>query len=101
MQEAIHWDHRYGRIVNDNLAEYHVPVNADIPPIQIGWIDRPDFEASAFGGKGVGEIGITGVAAAIANAVHHATGRRIRQLPITPDLVMAPADAATQRDANA
>lgn len=89
LQEAIHWDHRYGRIVNDNLAEYHVPVNADIPDIKVGWIDRPDFDASAFGGKGVGEIGITGVSAALASAVHHAVGRRARSLPITPEQVMA------------
>ncbi len=89
MQEATHWDHRYGRITNDNLAEYHVPVNADIPDIEILWIDTPDFNASPIGAKGIGEIGITGVAAAIANAVFNATGRRVRELPITPHAVMA------------
>ncbi len=89
MQEATHWDHRYGRITNDNLAEYHVPVNADIPDIEILWIDTPDFNASPIGAKGIGEIGITGVAAAIANAVFNATGRRVRELPITPASVMA------------
>jgi len=89
MQEATHWDHRYGRITNDNLAEYHVPVNADIPNIEIMWIDTPDFNASPIGAKGIGEIGITGVAAAIANAVFNATGRRVRELPLTPASVMA------------
>ncbi len=91
MQEATHWDHRYGRITNDNLAEYHVPVNADIPDIEILWIDTPDFNASPIGAKGIGEIGITGVAAAIANAVFNATGRRVRGLPITPASLMATA----------
>ncbi len=91
LQEATHWDHRYGRITNDNLAEYHVPVNADIPNIEISWIDTPDFNASPIGAKGIGEIGITGVAAAIANAVFNATGRRVRELPITPEHVMATA----------
>ncbi len=91
MQEATHWDHRYGRITNDNLAEYHVPVNADIPDIEILWIDTPDFNASPIGAKGIGEIGITGVAAAIANAVFNATGRRVRELPLTPASVMATA----------
>jgi len=91
LQEATHWDHRYGRITNDNLSEYHVPVNADIPDIEILWIDTPDFNASPIGAKGIGEIGITGVAAAIANAVFNATGRRVRELPITPANVMATA----------
>ena len=89
MQEATHWDHRYGRITNDNLAEYHVPVNADIPNIEILWIDTPDFNASPIGAKGIGEIGITGVAAAIGNAVFNATGRRVRALPFTSASVMA------------
>jgi xanthine dehydrogenase YagR molybdenum-binding subunit len=89
LQEATHWDHRVGRITNDNLAEYHVPVNADVPQVDVMWIDTPDFDASPIGAKGIGEIGITGVAAAIANAVYHATGKRIRSLPITPDKVMA------------
>lgn len=88
LQEATHWDHRYGRITNDNLAEYHVPVNADIPDIEVMWIDTPDFNASPIGAKGIGEIGITGVAAAIANAVFNAIGRRVRELPITPECVM-------------
>ena len=88
LQEATHWDHRLGRITNDNLAEYHVPVNADVPHIDVMWLDEPDFNASPIGAKGIGEIGITGVAAAVANAIHHATGRRLRSLPITPEMVM-------------
>ena len=85
-------DHRTGRIMNDNLAEYHLPVNADVPSgedFHVQWIDEPDFNASPAGAKGVGEIGITGVAAAIANAVYHATGKRHRELPILPEHLMA------------
>ncbi|MBA2113593.1 xanthine dehydrogenase family protein molybdopterin-binding subunit [Bremerella alba] len=89
LQEATHWDHRLGRITNDNLSEYHIPVNADIPAVDIMWIDEPDFNASPIGAKGIGEIGITGVSAAIANAIYNATGRRCRELPITLEKVMA------------
>ncbi|WP_339897904.1 xanthine dehydrogenase family protein molybdopterin-binding subunit [uncultured Gilvimarinus sp.] len=89
LQEATHWDHRYGRITNDNLAEYHIPVNADIPDLDIMWIDTPDFNASPIGAKGIGEIGITGVAAAVSSAIYNATGKRLRQLPITPEMVMS------------
>jgi len=76
-------DRRHGRIVNDNLADYLVPTNADIPDIEVISVGIPDPHASALGGKGVGELGIVGVAPAIANAVFHATGKRIRDLPIT------------------
>lgn len=78
-------DPRYGRIVNNNLAEYHVPVNADVPDIDILVLDEADAYVNPLGAKGIGEIGITGVPAAIANAVYHATGRRVRELPITLD----------------
>lgn len=78
-------DPRYGRIVNNNLAEYHVPVNADVPDIDILVLDEADPHINPLGAKGIGEIGITGVPAAIANAVYHATGRRVRELPITLD----------------
>lgn len=78
-------DPRYGRIVNNNLAEYHVPVNADVPDIDILVLDEADPHINPLGAKGIGEIGITGVPAAIANAVYHATGWRVRELPITLD----------------
>jgi xanthine dehydrogenase YagR molybdenum-binding subunit len=77
-------DHRFGRVMNANIAEYHVPVNADIHDIEVIFVDEPD-DSNPLGVKGVGEIGIVGVAAAIANAVYHATGRRVRDLPITLD----------------
>jgi xanthine dehydrogenase YagR molybdenum-binding subunit len=77
-------DHRVGRIMNANIAEYHVPVNADIHDIRVIFVDEPD-DSNPLGVKGLGEIGIVGVAAAIANAVYHATGKRVRDLPITLD----------------
>jgi xanthine dehydrogenase YagR molybdenum-binding subunit len=79
-------DHRFGRIMNANIAEYHVPVNADVHDIKVIFVDEAD-DSNPLGIKGVGEIGIVGVAAAIANAVHHATGKRVRDLPITLDKV--------------
>jgi xanthine dehydrogenase YagR molybdenum-binding subunit len=84
LEETI-TDSRYGRIVNPNLGEYHVPVNADIPAIEAYFVPENDPYINAIGAKGIGEIGITGVAAAIANAVYHATGKRVRSLPITLD----------------
>jgi xanthine dehydrogenase YagR molybdenum-binding subunit len=81
-------DPRLGRIVNNNLAEYHVPVSADVPVIDVSWVDERDDHVNPIGVKGIGEIGITGATAAIANAVHHATGRRIRALPITLDKLL-------------
>jgi xanthine dehydrogenase YagR molybdenum-binding subunit len=77
-------DHALGRIVNANIAEYHVPVNADVHDIKVIFVDEPD-DSNPLGVKGVGEIGIVGVAAAIANAVYHATAKRVRDLPITLD----------------
>jgi xanthine dehydrogenase YagR molybdenum-binding subunit len=78
-------DHNFGRIMNANIAEYHVPVNADVHDIKVIFVDEPDKIVNPLGIKGVGEIGIVGVAAAIANAVYHATGKRVRDLPITLD----------------
>ena len=82
-------DERYGRYVNNNLAEYHVPVNADVGRIDVTFIDERDTIFNPLGARGIGEIGITGVPAAIANAVYHATGKRVRELPITLDKVLA------------
>ena len=84
MEDAV-LDHRYGRFVNHNLAEYHVAVNADVPDIDVIFLDQPDPILDPIGAKGLGEIGLVGFAAAVANAVYHATGKRIRELPITPD----------------
>jgi xanthine dehydrogenase YagR molybdenum-binding subunit len=78
-------DHNFGRIVNANIAEYHVPVNADVRDIEVIFIDEPDDIVNPLGIKGVGEIGLVGVAAAIANAVYHATGKRVRDLQVTLD----------------
>jgi len=78
-------DHNFGRIMNANIAEYHVPVNADVHDIEVIFVDERDDIINPLGVKGLGEIGIVGVAAAIANAVYHATGKRIRDLPITLD----------------
>lgn len=85
LHEETQTDHRFGRIMNADIAEYHVPVNADIHDIKVIFVDEPDSIVSPLGVKGVGEIGIVGVAAAIANAVYHATGKRVRDLPITLD----------------
>ena len=87
MEEGL-VDHRYGRYVNNNLADYHVPVNADIPDIEVIFIDKPDPIISPVGVKGLGEIGLVGFSAAVANAVYHATGKRIRSLPITADKLL-------------
>jgi len=82
-------DLRTGRVMNPNLAEYHVPVNADVPEIDITFVPESDPHVNPLGVKGIGEIGITGVVAAVANAVYHATGRRVRDLPLTPDKLVA------------
>jgi xanthine dehydrogenase YagR molybdenum-binding subunit len=76
-------DHNFGRVMNANIAEYHVPVNADVHDIKVIFVEEPDSTVNPLGIKGVGEIGIVGVAAAVANAIYHATGKRVRDLPIT------------------
>ena len=81
-------DVRSGRPMNPNLAEYHVPVNADIGTIDVTVVEENDTEFNETGARGIGEIGITGVAAALANAVYHATGKRVRDLPITLDKLL-------------
>jgi xanthine dehydrogenase YagR molybdenum-binding subunit len=85
LHEETLLDHELGRIMNANIAEYHVPVNADVHDIEVIFVDEPDAIINPLGIKGIGEIGIVGVAAAIANAIYHATGKRVRDLPITLD----------------
>ena len=88
LQEEGMIDHRTGRIMNHNLAEYHVPVHADIHDIDVIFVEEDDDKASEIGVKGVGEIGIIGVAAAVLNAIYHATGKRVRDLPVTIDKIL-------------
>jgi xanthine dehydrogenase YagR molybdenum-binding subunit len=87
LTEETLFDERRGRIMNPSLAEYLVPVNLDVPEIEIHFLNVPDDHAP-YGARGIGEIGITGAAAAIANAVYHATGKRVRDLPITLDKLL-------------
>jgi len=87
LHEETHIDHRFGRIMNANIAEYAVPVHADVDEIKVIFVDEQD-DSNPLGLKGVGEIGIVGVAGAVANAIYHATGKRIRHLPITLDKLM-------------
>ncbi|WP_207515152.1 xanthine dehydrogenase family protein molybdopterin-binding subunit [Longitalea luteola] len=88
LMEDMVIDHRFGRPVNNNLADYHVPVNADIPPVDVLFVNKKDPHTNPMGSKGLGEIALVGVAPAVANAVFNATGKRIRSLPITPDKLM-------------
>ncbi|MBG8554943.1 xanthine dehydrogenase family protein molybdopterin-binding subunit [Hymenobacter guriensis] len=85
LMEAAVMDDRFGRYVTKDLADYHVPVQADAPAVDVLFVNQPDPHVNALGTKGIGEIAIIGVAPAIANAVFNATGKRIRELPITPD----------------
>ncbi|MFB9579951.1 xanthine dehydrogenase family protein molybdopterin-binding subunit (plasmid) [Streptomyces goshikiensis] len=85
-----------GDFVERDLAAYHVPTNADVPAIEAHWIDEHDKHLNPMGSKGIGEIGIVGAAAAIGNAVCQATGRRLRELPLTPDRVLAALDAGPE-----
>ncbi|MFH8337067.1 xanthine dehydrogenase family protein molybdopterin-binding subunit [Streptomyces sp. AM6-12] len=82
-------DPAFGDFPECDLASYHVPANADVPDIEAHWIDEDDTHLNPMGSKGIGEIGIVGTAAAIGNAVHHATGVRCRELPLTPDRILA------------
>ena len=85
LEEETHYDPATGLPVTRNLADYHVPVHADINSIECYFVGEPDYAFNPVGARGMGEIGITGAAAAVANAVYHATGKRVRDLPITPD----------------
>lgn len=88
LMEDLLMDHRFGRPVNNNLADYHVPVNADIPNIDVLFVNKRDPVINPIGSKGLGEIALVGMAPAIANAVFNATGKRIRSLPISPDKIL-------------
>ena len=87
LMEETQFDERNGRIMNPSLAEYHIPVHMDVPEIDVIWTNIADPH-TPMGAHGVGEIGITGVGAAVANAVFNATGRRVRALPITLDKLL-------------
>lgn len=86
--EGLDYDPRDARLINANLADYRIPVHADTPELDVELLDYPDYRFNEFGARGIGEIGLTGIAAAIANAVHHATGKRLRELPITVEALM-------------
>ncbi|MBL7747561.1 MAG: xanthine dehydrogenase family protein molybdopterin-binding subunit [Chitinophagaceae bacterium] len=89
LTEEVVIDHHFGRYVNSNFGDYHVPVNADTPIIDVLFADKPDPIINPMGSKGIGEIALVGVAPAIANAVYNATGKRVRELPITPDKLLS------------
>jgi xanthine dehydrogenase YagR molybdenum-binding subunit len=88
LEEESMLDHRLGRFMNHDLAEYHVAVHADVHDVDVLFVDEHDEHVNSLGAKGVGEIGVVGVSAAIANAVYHATGKRVRELPITLDKLL-------------
>jgi xanthine dehydrogenase YagR molybdenum-binding subunit len=88
LHENSVWDPRLGQVANHDLAEYHIATNADAMSIEAHWLDEHDPYVNAMGSKGIGEIGIVGTAAAVANAVHHATGVRVRDLPVTLDKLL-------------
>jgi xanthine dehydrogenase YagR molybdenum-binding subunit len=89
LMEEIHYDPRTGAPVNNNFAEYHLPTCADTPEFMVEFVEHPDLLFNPIGSRGLGELGITGAPAALANAVYHATGTRIRRLPLTPDRIQA------------
>lgn len=88
LTEETMLDPRYGAFVNRDLAEYHLPVNADVPAIEVAMMDEPDEKSNPLGSKGLGELGVCGAGAAIANAVFNATGARVRDFPITLDKLL-------------
>jgi xanthine dehydrogenase YagR molybdenum-binding subunit len=89
LMEETQIDPNLGRYMNADLAEYHVPVNADVQSIDVSVVNEIDTRVNPLGVKGIGEIGNTGITAALANAVYHATGKRVRDLPVTLDKVLA------------
>jgi xanthine dehydrogenase YagR molybdenum-binding subunit len=89
LHEEAMTDHRLGKIMNHNFAEYHIPAHADIEDIEVIFVEEQDEKISPIGVKGLGEIGIVGTAAAVGNAIFHATGKRVRDFPITIDKLLA------------
>ncbi|MAQ15570.1 MAG: xanthine dehydrogenase [Sandaracinus sp.] len=89
LTEALHVDPRSGAFPNRDFAEYHLAVQRDVPPLEVHMLGEPDEKCGALGSKGIGELGLCGIGGAIANAVFHATGVRVREMPITPDKVLA------------
>jgi xanthine dehydrogenase YagR molybdenum-binding subunit len=87
--EHTTYDPQNGAPINSSLADYIVAVNADVPPIEVHFLDFPDKEINEVGARGIGEIGLAGVAAAITDAVHHATGVRVRELPVKIEDLLA------------
>jgi xanthine dehydrogenase YagR molybdenum-binding subunit len=88
LMEGTVRDQHFSRYTNASLADYHIPVNADIPEMTVEFIDEHDPHINAMGVKGIGEISMVGVSAAVANAVFHATGKRVRELPLTPEKIL-------------
>jgi xanthine dehydrogenase YagR molybdenum-binding subunit len=93
LTEENHVDRRYGSFMNQDLAGYHVPTNADVGDMDVVFLEEPDLHGNPLGSKGIGELGICGAAAAVLNAVHNATGARIRETPATPDKLLATLEA--------
>jgi len=87
--EHTTYDPRTGAPINSNLADYVMAVNADVPPIDVHFVDFPDQEINEVGARGIGEIGLAGIAAAITAAIHHATGIRVRELPVRIEDLLA------------
>ena len=88
--EETHYDPKFGLPLNNNLADYMVTTNADSPAIDVTFLDYPDKVLNELGARGVGEIGLAGIAAAITNAVYHATGVRVRELPVRIEDLLGP-----------
>ena len=86
--EHTSYDPRTGAPLNSSLADYLVAVNADVPPLEVHFLEFPDKEVNELGARGIGEIGLAGIAAAITDAVHHATGVRVRELPVKIEHLM-------------
>jgi xanthine dehydrogenase YagR molybdenum-binding subunit len=84
LTDQLEMDHQSGQIINASFGAYHVPLHSQIPPTDVWFVDKPDVNMNSIGAKGIGEIALIGFAAAVSNAVYNATGKRVRDLPITP-----------------